>query len=156
MHRHAYQTAPSANGSLGPSGSCRLHAHRAVHLLGRDVPREGTAAGHPGEHHRLVRTVVEEIPAQEIDEVSVSSTKVRNALEEGDLETANAYLGYEYTLSGEVEKGKKLGRDLGFPTANLRVSAPYKLIPAAGVYVVRCPIDGKEHFGMMNIGTKNG
>ena len=101
----------------------------------------------------LLDFVVEEISAQEIDAVSVSSTKVRKALEAGDLETANSYLGYEYTLSGTVEKGKKLGRDLGFPTANLKLSASYKLIPAAGVYVVRCIIDGREHFGMMNIGT---
>ena len=96
---------------------------------------------------------VEEIPAQEIDEVSVSSTKIRKALGSGDLRTANSYLGYAYMLSGTVEKGKRLGRDLGFPTANLRLSADYKLVPASGVYVVRCAIGGKEFHGMMNIGT---
>ena len=96
---------------------------------------------------------VEEIPAQEIDEVSVSSTKIRKALESGDLETANTYLGYEYMLSGTVEGGKKLGRDLGFPTANLRIEAAYKLIPASGVYLVRSDLNGKQAYGMMNIGT---
>ena len=96
---------------------------------------------------------VEEIPAQEIDEVSVSSTKIRKALESGDLETANAYLGYEYMLTGTVEAGKKLGRDLGFPTANLRIEANYKLIPASGVYLVRSALSGREVYGMMNIGT---
>lgn len=96
---------------------------------------------------------VEEIPAQEIDEVSVSSTKIRRALESGDLETANAYLGYEYMLTGTVEGGKKLGRDLGFPTANLRIEADYKLIPASGVYLVRSTLSGRQVFGMMNIGT---
>ena len=96
---------------------------------------------------------VEEIPAQEVDEVSVSSTKIRKALESGDLETANRYLGYPYMLSGTVKRGKGLGRDLGFPTANLELDAPYKLIPAAGVYVVRGTIGNKEVSGMMNIGT---
>lgn len=96
---------------------------------------------------------VEEIPAQEIDTVSVSSTKIRNALEAGDLVTANAYLGYDYMLTGQVEAGKKLGRDLGFPTANLRIGADYKLIPASGVYLVRSQLGGKKVFGMMNIGT---
>jgi riboflavin kinase/FMN adenylyltransferase len=96
---------------------------------------------------------VEEIPAQEVDEVSVSSTKIRTALEAGDLETANAYLGYAYMLSGTVERGKGLGRDLGFPTANLKVGADYKLIPAGGVYLIRCDLGGREVFGMMNIGT---
>jgi len=96
---------------------------------------------------------VEEIPAQEIDEVSVSSTKIRKALMAGDLETANAYLGYEYMLTGIVEGGKKLGRDLGFPTANLRIEADYKLIPASGVYLVRSALKFRQVYGMMNIGT---
>ncbi len=96
---------------------------------------------------------VEEIPAQEIDEVSVSSTKIRKALEAGDLETANSYLGYDYMLTGTVEAGKKLGRDLGFPTANLRIEADYKLIPASGVYLVRSQLEGRRVYGMMNIGT---
>ncbi|MEC7263966.1 MAG: bifunctional riboflavin kinase/FAD synthetase [Bacteroidota bacterium] len=95
---------------------------------------------------------VEEIPAQEIDDVSVSSTKIRNALLEGDIETANSYLNYEYMLTGTIGKGKGLGKEFGFPTANLHIEEEYKLIPKTGVYVVKSTFDGKEYFGMMNIG----
>lgn len=95
---------------------------------------------------------VEEIPAQEIDDVSVSSTKIRKALLDGDVETANNYLSYSYMLTGTVKKGKGMGRDFGFPTANLHIAEEYKLIPKNGAYVVRSDIDGKEFFGMMNIG----
>jgi riboflavin kinase/FMN adenylyltransferase len=95
---------------------------------------------------------VEEIPAQEIDEVSVSSTKIRNALLSGDIQTANAYLGYRYMLSGKVVKGKGLGKNIGFPTANLHIEEPYKLIPQNGVYIVTCEYEGRSSHGMMNIG----
>ena len=95
---------------------------------------------------------VEEIPAQEIDDVSVSSTKIRKALEEGQMEIANKYLGYPYMLTGTVKKGKGLGRQLYFPTANLHIEESYKLIPKNGVYVVQSKIDGTIVFGMMNIG----
>lgn len=102
---------------------------------------------------------VEEIKAQEIEEVSVSSTKIRKALEAGDVATANAYLGYEYMLTGIVKKGKGLGRKLNFPTANLTIDEPYKLIPKTGAYAVKSLLNGKEIYGMMNIGynpTVNG
>ena len=95
---------------------------------------------------------VEEIPAQEINDVSVSSTKIRKALEEGDLETANKYLGYPYMLTGVVMKGKGLGRQLNFPTANLFIEESYKLIPKNGVYVVQAQINNETVSGMMNIG----
>ena len=95
---------------------------------------------------------VEEIPAQEIDDVSVSSTKIRKALEEGQMEIANKYLGYPYMLTGTVIKGKGLGRQLYFPTANLHIAESYKLIPKNGVYVVQSKIHGTIVFGMMNIG----
>jgi riboflavin kinase/FMN adenylyltransferase len=95
---------------------------------------------------------VEEIPAQEIEDVSVSSTKIRNALLEGDIETANTYLGYPYMLTGTVSKGKGLGRQINFPTANLHIPEEYKLIPKKGVYVVKSSIDGITVYGMMNIG----
>ncbi len=95
---------------------------------------------------------VEEISAQEVDEVSVSSTKIRTALEEADIATANSYLGYAFMLTGIVKKGKGLGRQLGFPTANIKIKEPYKLIPKNGVYVVRSLIEGKTYHGMMNIG----
>lgn len=96
---------------------------------------------------------VEEIPAQEIDAVSVSSTKIRKALEEGDIPTANLYLGYPYMLTGKIKKGKGLGRTLNFPTANLKIAEDYKLIPKNGAYVVKSSLAGKTYFGMMNIGV---
>ncbi len=102
---------------------------------------------------------VEQISAQEIQDVSVSSTKIRKALNEGNMSLANDYLGYNYFLSGEVVQGKQLGRTIGFPTANIEINDEYKLIPKAGVYVVKALIDQKEVSGMMNIGfnpTVNG
>ncbi|MDC6403816.1 MULTISPECIES: bifunctional riboflavin kinase/FAD synthetase [Maribacter] len=102
---------------------------------------------------------VEEIPAQEIDEVSVSSTKIRRALENGDIETANAYLGYEYMLTGTIKKGKGLGRKIHFPTANVHIEETYKLVPKNGSYIIKSHIEGADVFGMMNIGynpTVNG
>lgn len=95
---------------------------------------------------------VEEISAQEIDDVSVSSTKIRKALQEGDVATATKYLGYSYMLTGSIIKGKGIGRQLGFPTANLHIQEPYKLIPKRGSYVVKSQIDGRTVYGMMNIG----
>ena len=95
---------------------------------------------------------VEEISAQEIDDVSVSSTKIRKALENGDIKTANEYLGYAYMLTGSVEQGKALGRKINFPTANLHIEASYKLIPKIGVYVVESILNNKKVYGMMNIG----
>ncbi len=95
---------------------------------------------------------VEEIPAQEIDDVSVSSTKIRKALEEGDIRTANTYLGYPYMLTGTITRGKGLGKQLDFPTANLQIQEPYKLVPKNGVYVVQGEIQGNTVAGMMNIG----
>lgn len=95
---------------------------------------------------------VEEIPAQEIEEVSVSSTKIRKALEDGDIKTANSYLGYEYMLTGTVKRGKGLGRTIQFPTANLQIEETYKLVPKKGSYVVKSIIGGQTVYGMMNIG----
>ncbi|MBT8280370.1 MAG: bifunctional riboflavin kinase/FAD synthetase [Muriicola sp.] len=95
---------------------------------------------------------VEEIPAQEIEAVAVSSTKIRNALLEGDVVTANSYLGYNYMLTGKIIKGKGLGRQLGFPTANLNIKETYKLIPRNGAYVIESHINGERVYGMMNIG----
>ncbi|WP_394342049.1 bifunctional riboflavin kinase/FAD synthetase [Mangrovimonas spongiae] len=96
---------------------------------------------------------VEEISAQDINEVTVSSTKIRKALIDGDIITANKYLGYNYMLSGEVIKGKSLGTKIGFPTANLFIKETYKLIPKDGVYVVKSLIDDEWIYGMMNIGS---
>lgn len=97
---------------------------------------------------------VEEIPAQEVNAVSVSSTKIRKALEEGDIVTANRYLNDPYPLTGTVRRGKGRGRHFGFPTANLHIPETYKLIPKDGVYVVKSTLNGNTYFGMMNIGFK--
>lgn len=97
---------------------------------------------------------VEEIPAKQVDEVSVSSTKIRNSLLEGNISLANDYLGYSYMLSGIVVKGNQLGRTIGFPTANIQISENYKLIPKNGVYMVTTILNNKIIFGMMNIGVK--
>lgn len=102
---------------------------------------------------------VEQISAEEIQDVSVSSTKIRKALNEGNMALANEYLGYNYFLNGKVEKGKQLGRTIGFPTANINIEEDYKLIPKIGVYVVKAIINEETVFGMMNIGfnpTVNG
>jgi riboflavin kinase/FMN adenylyltransferase len=96
---------------------------------------------------------VEQISAREIDEVSISSTKIRNALNEGKIALANEYLGYNYFFSGTVVHGKKLGRTIGFPTANLKIEESYKLIPAIGVYAVKCTVENQVINGMLNIGT---
>ena len=85
---------------------------------------------------------VQEIPAQEIDDVNVSSTKIRNALNSGNVETANEYLGYTYGLTGKVVKGNKIGRSIGYPTANISPLDRYKLIPGNGVYAVLIKVDG--------------
>jgi riboflavin kinase/FMN adenylyltransferase len=97
---------------------------------------------------------VEEISAEDIDEVTISSTKVRNALLEGDLKTANAFLGYSYRIQGTVVHGHKRGRGLGFPTANIRIDNPYKLVPSDGVYAVEAIVRGQVFKGMANIGSQ--
>ena len=96
---------------------------------------------------------VEQILAEQIKEVAISSTKIRVALNEGNMDMANQYLGYSYQLSGQVVRGKQLGRTIGFPTANIDVDKDYKLIPKTGVYVIKSLINNALVFGMMNIGT---
>ena len=95
---------------------------------------------------------VEQISAQEIEAVSVSSTKIRKELKAGNVALANEYLGYNYFMTGTIIKGNQLGRTIGFPTANIRIPEEYKLIPKNGVYVVKSIINQKTVFGMMNIG----
>lgn len=96
---------------------------------------------------------VEEISAKELDDVAISSTKIRKALNEGDIDTANSYLGYHFMISGEVIKGKAIGRTIQYPTANLKLKESYKLVPKNGVYVVQSLIEGKRIFGITSIGT---
>jgi riboflavin kinase/FMN adenylyltransferase len=95
-----------------------------------------------------------EISAKSIDEINISSTKIRDSLLLGDVQTAKLFLSRPYEISGSVIRGNQLGRTLGFPTANVKVDSELKLIPANGVYAVQVKIDGKMHFGVMNIGTK--
>ena len=106
------------------------------------------------EYSHLYDFTVEEILAQDIDDVSVSSTKIRRALAGGNLKTANNYLGYNFMLNGLVVNGKQLGGKIGYPTANIDVQEAYKLIPKTGVYVVQSTIEDKTIFGMMNIGSR--
>lgn len=102
---------------------------------------------------------VEEISKQDINDVAVSSTKIRAALQEGNIKIANTYLGYNFMLTGKVIDGKKLGQTINYPTANLHIEETYKLIPKHGVYIVKSIIDNNTVYGMMNIGhnpTVNG
>jgi riboflavin kinase/FMN adenylyltransferase len=97
---------------------------------------------------------VEEISRQDIDHVAVNSSTIRRALEEGDVETAAHFLGRPYSLSGVVVTGDKLGRELGFPTANIEVDSHFKLIPAQGIYAVWIYHSGKKYGGMLYIGDR--
>ncbi|MCL1668472.1 bifunctional riboflavin kinase/FAD synthetase [Elizabethkingia ursingii] len=96
--------------------------------------------------------VVEETQAVLVNELAVSSTKIRNALSEGDIITANEFLGYHYPVSGTVVAGKKIGRTIGYPTANIDVD-PIKLLPKNGAYIVDVELNGQMHKGMLSIGT---
>lgn len=97
---------------------------------------------------------VEKLDVLLMDHINVSSTKIRNALLIGNVEKANQYLGYSFRLHGTVTEGKKLGRRIQFPTANIKASDPHKIIPAYGVYAVYVNTGGKRYPGMMNIGTR--
>ena len=96
---------------------------------------------------------VEELSARQLDDVAVSSTKIRKALEVGDLKTANRYLGYPFMLSGTIVRGRAIGRTIEYPTANLKINETYKLVPANGVYVVFSEIAGKVVYGITSIGN---
>ncbi len=95
---------------------------------------------------------VDEISAKDIDSIAISSSKIRHALEQGDITLANKYLGHFYFFSGKVIKGKQLGRTIGFPTANIGQLSAEKLLPAEGVYFARARINDETFFGMLNIG----
>jgi len=97
---------------------------------------------------------IERLDALLVDADSVSSTKIRDALQNGQIEKANHYLGYQFTLHGTVVNGKQLGRKLGFPTANIEASDKYKIIPGYGVYAVKVELYDAEYNGMLNIGTR--
>jgi len=96
----------------------------------------------------------EEIPVQVLDDVSISSTKIRRAIEQGDVKTAQKFLGYTFPLNGVVVNGNKKGRTIGFPTANLKIEDSTKLLPGTGVYAVRVLHNDNVFRGMLNIGFK--
>ena len=93
-----------------------------------------------------------EIDAFDINQINISSTKIRNAIEAGEVELCNEYLGYNFSINGNIVKGKSIGKKIGFPTANIRVEENYKILPKNGVYFVSCNIKNIQKFGMMNIG----
>lgn len=104
------------------------------------------------EYSNLHGFTLEKLDAQTIENDKVSSTLIRNSLIYGDITTANKYLGYNYMVSGKVVEGKRLGRTIGFPTANIMVNQDYKLIPKIGVYAVEVLVADKLYPGMLNIG----
>jgi len=121
------------------------------HHFGRN--REGSFE-HLKEYGPVYGFEVEEIPAQDIDDVNVSSTKIRKALVAGDVKTANNYLGHNFQLNGVVVHGNKVGRELGYPTANIDLQNKYKLIPAEGIYAVKVRLKDESYNGMLNIGRR--
>jgi riboflavin kinase/FMN adenylyltransferase len=132
-----------------------LHAHTIVvgydHRFGRNREGDFTTLR---EMSDVFGFLVEEIAAEDIDQVHVSSTKIREALHAGDVAKASRYLGYSYCLQGTVVHGDARGRTIGFPTANLRVDYPFKLIPANGVYAITAELHGKKMAGVLNIGVR--
>lgn len=121
------------------------------HRFGRD--REG-GFEYIQAHQSEYGFEVEEIPRQDVEAVGVSSSKIRTALSEGNIHTANLFLGRPYSLTGTIVKGRQLGRTIGFPTANMQVDDPVKLIPANGVYAVDVLYNGQTLGGMLNIGFR--
>lgn len=100
------------------------------------------------------RFYLEQEHAYEENEVNISSTKIRTALELGNIALVREFLGYDYPISGKVVHGDKIGRTIGFPTANLQLEDERKLLPASGVYAVRVSVDGVMYGGMLNIGVR--
>ena len=98
--------------------------------------------------------IVDEIDAQEIEKIAISSTKIRNSINQGDLKTTKKYLGRFFSLTGKVVKGDGLGKQIDYPTANILIEEDYKIIPKDGVYYIRTTIDNKLYNGMMNIGHR--
>ncbi len=95
---------------------------------------------------------VVEIKAFEVEKIKISSTNIRNAINEGNIDVCNNYLGYSFNINGIVVRGKSIGKSIGFPTANINITEEYKIIPKNGVYLVLCLFERNKHHGMMNIG----
>jgi len=133
----------------------KIDVHKLVigydHHFGRN--REGSFET-LNEYAHVYNFLVEEIPAEELNHVNISSTKIRNALLAGDVETANSFLNHPYGIRGTVIAGQKIGRKLGFPTANIQADDHHKLIPKDGAYAVKVFVDSSSYAGMMNIGFR--
>jgi riboflavin kinase/FMN adenylyltransferase len=97
---------------------------------------------------------VVEIPEQDINEVAISSTRIRNALLDGEIDLANTCLGYPFFINGTVIRGDQIGRQIGYPTANIVIQERYKLIPGDGIFAVKVKVEDKEYKGMAYIGTR--
>jgi riboflavin kinase/FMN adenylyltransferase len=133
----------------------KFHPHTVIigydHRFGHD---------RKGDYHMMEKYAeklgfqLKEIPEHIVDSIIVSSTKIRDAIKLGDIEIANDLLGYDFFFGGTIVEGNKLGRKLGFPTANLQIKDEDKLIPGHGVYAVTATLRGKEFQGMMNIGIR--
>ena len=104
------------------------------------------------EYSKRFGFTLEKLDAQMVENEKVSSTLIRTSLNNGDIITANKYLGYDYMITGKVVEGKKIGRTIGFPTANILVNQDYKLVPKTGVYAVEVEVSGKRYPGMLNVG----
>ncbi|MEX2514460.1 MAG: bifunctional riboflavin kinase/FAD synthetase [Cyclobacteriaceae bacterium] len=133
----------------------KIHTYKLVigydHRFGKG--REGSFE-HLKEKQNQYGFELEEIPRQDIDNIGISSTKIRKALETGGIQTANAFLGRPYLLEGTVIKGNQVGRTMGFPTANIHLPDPHKLVPMDGAYLVEVGVDGEFFRGMLNIGNR--
>jgi riboflavin kinase/FMN adenylyltransferase len=133
----------------------KFHPHTVI--IGYD---HRFGQGRKGDYHlledfgRLLGFAVKEIPEHVLNNITVSSTKIREALLHSDVETANNYLGYDYFFEGTVVEGNKLGRTLGYPTANIQMETPEKLVPGNGVYAVIAAVDQSSYKAMMNIGIR--
>jgi riboflavin kinase/FMN adenylyltransferase len=105
-------------------------------------------------HGHLFGFAIEEISRQDVDDLGVSSTKIRKALAQGDISTAKKYLGRPYDLSGQVVKGQQIGRSLGFPTANIQIAEDFKLLPRDGAYAVHAEVNSIQYKAILNIGDR--
>ena len=97
---------------------------------------------------------IEKIEPQNLGEVTISSTKIRNAIKQGDIRKANSYLSSNFSIKGKVVEGNKIGTSIGFPTANIRIDSPWKILPKDGVYAVKVFIENHSYFGMLNLGNR--
>ena len=146
---------------MSPEDYVRIILHERIRtkkiIIGYDHRFGKNRSGGLEELHAYAPTYdfeVEEIPRQDIDAIGISSTKIRRALEVGDVHLANNFLGRHYSLTGHVIHGNKIGRSLGFPTANIQVKENYKLIPSDGIYAVRICHEYNKYNGMLNIGQR--